>query len=55
MLRAYRAEKPQIPMTTVVKVGDAPQVLVNARRTAPEERRDQIARRREGVARLIAD
>jgi len=55
MLRAYRAEKPQIPMTTVVKVDDAPQLLVNARRTAPEERRDQIAQRREGVARLIAD
>jgi hypothetical protein len=55
ILRQYRAQAPQIPATRVVKVDEVPALLPEARRTTVEERQQQIAERREGVARLVTD
>lgn len=49
ILRLYRAEHPQVPTTRVVPVDAV------AGSMTPEERAEQLARRREGVARLVAD
>jgi hypothetical protein len=55
ILRQYRAQAPQIPATRVVKVDEVTALLPEARRTTVDERKQQIAERREGVARLVTD
>jgi hypothetical protein len=55
ILRLYRAQTPQIPTTKVVTLDEVAAHLPGARATSPDQRRDQIAARREGVARLVAD
>jgi hypothetical protein len=55
ILRQYRAQAPQIPATRVMQVAEVPALLTGARRTSSDERQQQIAERREGVARLVTD
>jgi hypothetical protein len=55
ILRQYRAKAGQIPTTAVIPVAEAKAHLRGARTTTIDERQAQIAERREGVARLVAD
>jgi hypothetical protein len=55
ILRQYRAADPQVPTTRVVKLTDVAAELPTTRPSTPDERRAQIAERREGVARLVCD
>ena len=55
MMRVHRAETLQPPVTTVVKVDQLAATLRRARTLSPDERRRQIAERREGVAHLFCD
>jgi hypothetical protein len=54
LLRLYRAGTLQVPATTIVSVDDVVRLMPDARTTAAE-RAEAIARRREGVARLVSD
>ena len=51
ILRAYRAQQLQIPTTRVVRFAELPAMRACSR----EERRAQLAARREGVARMVCD
>ena len=55
ILRLYRPEVPGVPTTRVVKVHDVRDALAGAPRADPDDRRAQIAERREGAARLVFD
>jgi hypothetical protein len=55
ILRVYRAENAQVPTTMVVNVDDVERLLPDAPRMTAGERAEQIAHRRDGVARLVAD
>jgi hypothetical protein len=53
--RSYRAEHLEAPRTRLLKQSEIAGALPNARRCGPEERRRQIAERRNGVAHLLCD
>jgi hypothetical protein len=55
ILRLYRSEAPSVPTTRVVNVHDVRDALAGAPKASPDERRAQIAERREGAARLVFD
>ena len=55
ILRFCRAANAVPPRTTVVKLTEIANALPATRPCTPEERRAQIAERREGVARMICD
>jgi hypothetical protein len=55
ILRQYRAAAAQIPTTEVVRVDEAAARFAGTRTITAGERQAQIAERREGVARLVAD
>jgi hypothetical protein len=55
ILRFCQASTPIPPRATMVKVSDVAQRLAGSSRCGPDERRVQIAARREGVAHMICD
>jgi hypothetical protein len=55
ILRQYRAKAPQVPRTEVIHVDDVAARLTGAVTVDAQQRRRQIAERREGVSRLVVD
>jgi hypothetical protein len=55
LLRTYRAKVTAVPSTRLVAAGEVLALLPTSRRCSAEERRAQIAERREGVATMICD
>lgn len=55
ILRFVQATNPVPPRTEVVKLADVGERLPATRRCAPDERRAQLAERREGVAHMLLD
>jgi hypothetical protein len=55
ILRFCQASTPIPPRATMVKVSEVAQRLAGSSQCGPEERRKQIAERREGVAHMICD
>ena len=55
ILRFCRAANALPPDTRVVKHSEVGETLATSRRATPDERRSQLAERREGVARMICD
>ena len=55
ILRLVRAANAQPPHASVVKLSQVAERLPATRRCTPDERRAQIAERREGVARMLCD
>jgi hypothetical protein len=55
ILRFCRAANAEPPDTQVVNLSEVAETLVTTRRATPDERRAQLAERREGVAHMICD
>jgi hypothetical protein len=55
ILRLYRPEVPLVPTTRVVELNELPDLLPGAPKAGADDRRAQIAERREGAARLVYD
>ncbi|HEX4863784.1 MAG TPA: hypothetical protein VFV02_06915 [Acidimicrobiales bacterium] len=55
ILRFCGAHRASVPNTRLVKVSDVLEALPGAPRCTPDERRAQIAERREGIARMVCD
>jgi hypothetical protein len=55
ILRLCGATRAQPPKTRVISLTDVAAVLPTAMRCGADERRTQLAERREGVSRLIVD
>jgi hypothetical protein len=55
ILRFWRAANAAPPSASLVERSDVGKKLAATRRCTPDERREQIAKRREGVARMLCD
>jgi hypothetical protein len=55
ILRFAGAQSPVAPTARLVKLADVERELPDARRVGSDERRAQIAQRRDGVAHLVCD